>query len=125
MGHRRSAVVDKGLIDAQGVTEEALWRDYRSRTLMVSDGSTIRVNVARSDAGGATHNVLVRNGAGNGVSVLGIDSGKSLGVDLSPITAYRVSMPITNRVRDPKDNKTSGLASFSHPRHLSYLNNLI
>ncbi len=116
MGNRRSAVVDKQVLDAEGVTEEALWRDYRSRTLMVSDGSTIRVNVARFDAGGAKHNSAVRVGAESGIPLVKLVANKSLGLDASPITAFRVNMPITNRVRDPKDNKVSGLASFFSPQ---------
>lgn len=106
MGHREAPVVDTDVIKREGVTEDPLWRDYTTRTLMVSDGSTVRVNVKQTNPASRTrHQGLVRRYAG--VADLKTDM----------LTGYNVELPFTNRARAPKAGQNTTLASFFDPNH--------
>ena len=106
MGHREAPIIASSTVATQGVTEDPLWRDRATRTLMVSDGSTIRVNVtSTSNAGGIAHSAGVRFAA------------ERADLSVNGITAYRVTLPATNRARTPLS--PTGLSSFFNVSHYS------
>lgn len=106
MGHRSASVVDRSMLDQQGVSEDPLWRDQSTRTLMVSDGSTVRVNVSQEDNIGTTsHRAATRQIA------------SQAGLDTNTVTRYQVSLPSTNRLRIPKPGQATTLSSFFDPDH--------
>ncbi len=109
LGHRKAPVVDHQIIVNQGTTEEFLWRDHRTRTLMVADGSTVRVDVAKRRSEPVRHNRLVAGGAYAGIR------GKELGLTRAELSHYQVSMPITDRIRNPVKQKPSTLIGFFDP----------
>jgi hypothetical protein len=105
------------VIGRLGTTQEALWRDHHSRTLLVSDGTTANVNVSSQTSSNPEHNRLVKGYANNI-----IDSSRR---DFS-ITTYKVELPITDRVKRPKADKPSTIAAFFDPNsyHLNRVLNL-
>ena len=109
MGHRKSPIKDIQTIATGGVTEDPLWRDYKARTLMVADGSTVRVNVSTNNIAPVQHNGAVRTVAYSGLG------GRDLGLPSHMISTFRVELPITDRTRNPKDTKPSTLAGFFDP----------
>lgn len=112
MGHRKSAVVDYQRIEDSGVTEDPLWRDHKTRTLMVSDGSTVRVKVVKKQREPVKHNIAVRTMAYKG-TLFGLD----LGLSPAYLSTYSVSMPIIDRMRTPKASKPSSLKGFFNPNN--------
>jgi hypothetical protein len=83
-GHRSSTIVNPQEIQNSGVTEEVMWRDNGTRTLMVADGSTVRVNVATEVKSDIRHNNVSRAMANR------------MNLDTTMIRKYNVTMPITN-----------------------------
>lgn len=106
MGHRSASVVDRSVLAQEGVSEDPLWRDQSTRTLMVSDGSTVRVNVAQENNIGSTSHVA---------AVRGIAS--QAGLDTDTVARYRVTLPVTNRLRIPDQDETTNLSNFFDPDH--------
>jgi len=106
MGHRRASVVDLSVLEQQGVSEDPLWRDQSTRTLLVSDGSTIRVKIATEKNIGSTSH----EGAVNQIA-------SQAGLSTETVTHYRVSLPITNRLRIPNRNEPTTLSNFFDPAH--------
>ncbi|GGK65839.1 hypothetical protein [Amphritea balenae] len=119
MGHRKAPIINYDNIETSGVTEDPLWRDHKTRTLMVSDGSTVRVNVVKKQRTPIKHNAAVRTMAYKG-TLFGLD------LDLSPayLSTYSVSMPISDRVRNPKQSKPSTLAGFFNPNNYEQVRQL-
>ncbi len=105
-GHRSSSIVDESVLAQEGVSEDPLWRDQSSRTLMVSDGSTIRVNIdEQKNAGSTSHGAGITTAAGKA------------GLSLDTITRYEVSMAATNRLRIPNQGEETNLFNFFDPGH--------
>ncbi|MFV0478341.1 MAG: hypothetical protein ACK5ME_10960 [Parahaliea sp.] len=105
LGYRSGSIVDRNVLVQDGVSEDPLWRDHSTRTLMVSDGSTIRVNVAEQRNIGPAHNGPVQRVARNA------------GLEVGTITRYDVSLPFTNRLRIPKPDEKTNLFNFFDPDH--------
>ena len=105
LGQRSASVVDRSVLEQEGVSEDPLWRDQSTRTLMVNDGSTVRVNVAQSNVGSTNHSILVGPVAGQ------------MDLDRSMVRKFDVTMPFTNRLRQPKANEATNLRNFFNPSH--------
>jgi len=106
MGHRNSPVVDTVKVMNEGVTEDPLWRDRATRTLMVSDGSTVRVNIStQTELGGMRHDAGQRQIA------------EQAGLSTTMIAGYKVALPFTNRARVHKPSEPTSLVNFFDPNH--------
>lgn len=106
MGHRHASIVDTSILEQQGVSEDPLWRDQSTRTLMVSDGSTVRVDISEERNTGSTkHNAPIKEVA------------SKAGLNTDGITKYQVSLPVTNRLRVPNPGEPTTLSNFFNPAH--------
>lgn len=106
MGHRQSTIVDKNKIKAKGVTEDPLWRDRALRTLMVSDGNTVRVTVS---------NKGIKNNVNHSPGVKSV--AKKSGVSTQTVVGYQVDFPVTHRVRVKKTTAATGITQFFSSNH--------